>query len=219
MIKSKREIEYLTAAADITKKIWAKVSKKIKPEATEKSIVRAIEENIARVNLKRSFKTIVASGPNGAKPHAKPTERRIKNGDSVVVDFGVVYKGYHSDMTRTVFVGKPNKRMKKIYDIVKKAQEMAIKNVRSGIKISHLVAKVHDYIRGEKLGKYILHSLGHGLGRKIHEAPKLSEKNNGSLKRNMAITIEPGLYIEGLGGVRIEDMVLVGTGKPKVLTR
>ena len=219
MIKNAREIKLLTCAARITKEIWNAVSKDIKPGKTEKEIKRGIEARISQRKLKRSFKTIVASGPNGSKPHAVPTERKIKAGDFVVVDFGVIYEGYHSDMTRTVRIGKAKTKMSNLYKVVKKTHSLAIRSIKPGIKISALVKKAHNYIRREKLGKYILHSLGHGIGKKIHEAPKLSEKNNGSLKKNMVITIEPGLYVQGRGGVRIEDMVFVGTSGAKVLTQ
>ncbi len=219
MIKNAREIKLLACAARITKEIWDVVSKDIKPGKTEKEIKRGLEAQISKRELKRSFKTIVASGPNGSKPHAAPTERKIKAGDFVVVDFGVIYKGYHSDMTRTAQTGKAKTKMKNLYKVVEEAHSLAIRSIKPGIKISDLVKKTHNYIRKEKLGQYILHSLGHGVGKKIHEAPKLSEKNNGRLQKNMVITIEPGLYVRGRGGVRIEDMVLVGTSGAKVLTQ
>ena len=210
-------INNLTRAAKITKNIFAEIKKDIRPGASEKEIARKIENILKKEGLRRSFKTIVASGPNGAKPHAKVTERRIRKNDKVVIDFGVILKGYHSDMTRTVVVGKATPRMRKIYNTVKTAQIKAIKKCRAGLRICDFVKSVHDYIRNKGCGKFMLHGLGHGLGLRIHEAPKLSEKNRGILKENMVITIEPGLYVKGIGGVRIEDAVLITRKGARVL--
>ncbi|MFC1576695.1 M24 family metallopeptidase [Candidatus Omnitrophota bacterium] len=217
--KSKREVECLAKAARITKSIFERVARDVRPGARESDIAALIEKNIKARGLKRSFKTIVASGPNGAKPHAKVTTRKIKKNDQVVIDFGLKYKGYCSDMTRTIVIGKASSKMKQFYSAVKTAQSMAIERVRPGLKIADLVSGAHGYLRKKGLGKYILHTLGHGVGRKIHESPKLSEKNNNLIQENMVVTIEPGLYAKGVGGVRIEDMILVGSKGAKVLTR
>jgi len=218
-IKSTREIKLLKKAADITNDIFRCVSKKVKPGVRESEIVAETEAIIKKKGLKRSFPTIVASGPNAAKPHAKVTERKIKTNDVVVFDFGVIYKGYHSDMTRTIIVGKIDRKLKLLYQTVKKAQKVAIEKVRSGIKASDLAREAHDFMRKKGFGKYILHTLGHGIGMKVHEAPKLSEKNRHILKKNMVCTIEPGLYIKNKGGIRIEDMVLITEKGCQVLTR
>jgi len=202
-------IANLTKAAKITKNIFARTKKEIKPGASESEIAQKIERAIKRKGLKRSFRTIVASGPNGAKPHAKLTGRRIRKNDLVVVDFGVIMNGYCSDMTRTVIVGKGIPKLRKLYLAVKIAQKTAMRKARAGIKISDLVSGINNYMRKKGFGAYILHSLGHGLGLKIHEAPKLSEKNNALLKKGMVVTIEPGLYMRDVGGVRIEDAALI----------
>lgn len=213
----KNRIKNLKKAAKITKDIFAQVKSGIKPGASENEIARKIEKLIKKKGLRRSFKTIVASGPNGARPHAKPTDRCIKKNDLVVVDFGVLYKNYHSDMTRTVVIGKIRPRMRKIYDTVKNAHRIAIRKCRAGLRISELAKYTHSYIRKKGFGKYMLHSLGHGLGLKVHQAPKLSEKNRNILKESAIITIEPGLYVKGQGGVRIEDAVLVTKRGAKIL--
>lgn len=212
------EIKHLKKAAVIARDIFAVISKRIKPGASEREIAHDIEAIVKRKGLKRSFKTIVASGPNAAKPHAKITDRKIAKNDVVVVDFGVVYRGFCSDMTRTVIVGKINPAMRKLYKVVREAQGRAIRRVRPGVKISKLVSDTHGYIRKKGLGKHILHTLGHGLGKRIHQAPKLSEKNKRILKKDMVITIEPGLYVKGKGGVRIEDMILITKNGYEVLT-
>lgn len=218
-IKNKKQIKTLKIAAKITVDIFKQITKKIKPGALESDIVQEIETIIKQKGLKRSFRTIVASGPNSAQPHAKPTNRRFKTNDIVVIDFGIIYKGYHSDMTRTFVLGRIDSKMKLLYKTVKKVQHFSIRKVRSGMKISEFVKYVNDYIRSKKLGKYILHSLGHGIGLKVHEAPKLSEKNKGLIKKGMVLTIEPGLYIKGLGGVRMEEMVLIKDTVCEVLTK
>ena len=215
----KLKIKRLTRAAKITKNIFTVVSKKIKPGVRESEIAREINNAIKKKRLKRSFMTIVASGPNAANPHAKVTDRAIKRNDVVVIDFGVIYKGYSSDMTRTLIIGKISAKMKKLYKTVKTAQIMAIKKIKPGLKISDFVSGIYDYIRKKGLGKYIVHTLGHGVGEKIHQAPKLSEKNRARLKKGMVITIEPGLYIKQRSGIRIEDMVLVTEKGPRVLTK
>lgn len=218
LTKKKEEISRLKKAAKITKDIFGVISKRVKPGVREHEIASEIDGIIKRKGLNRSFRTIVASGPNAAKPHAKVTVRKIGQNDLVVIDFGVVYKGYHSDMTRTVVVGRISPAMRKLYKAVKTAQAMAIKKVRPGLKISDFVSWIYDYMRRKGLGKYIRHGLGHGIGKRIHEPPKLSEKNKKILKKRMVITIEPGLYIKGKGGVRIEDMVSVSKNGAKVLT-
>jgi len=212
-------VDYLDKAAKITVNIFNTVSKEIKPGVPESKIAKRIEGIIKKKGLKRSFKTIVASGPNAAKPHAKVTDRKIGKTDLVVVDFGVIYKGYHSDLTRTVIVGRISPSMRRLYSTVKRAQKIAIQKVRSGLKISDFVKSVHDHIRKKGFGKYILHSLGHGVGKKIHQAPKLSEKNKGKLNANIVVTIEPGLYVKGKCGVRIEDMIFIGKNTKRVLTK
>ncbi len=219
MLKSAKEIKYLAKAAKITSAIYRVVAKEVRPGAREIEIARSIEGIIRKKGLKRSFRTIVASGPNAAKPHAKVTERKIRSKDAVVVDFGVIYRGYHSDMTRTIMMGKADSTMRRLYGVVETAHKMAVQKVRPGIRISDFVGGVHDYIKKAGLGQYIMHSLGHGIGKKIHEGPKLSEKNKRILKERTVITIEPGLYIKKRGGVRIEDMVMVKRKGARVLTR
>jgi len=219
LIKTRKEIKLLKKAAKIALTIFEVISKNIKVGVRECDVAREIELQIKKRGLKKSFRTIVAGGPNSASPHAKPTKRLFKSGDSVVVDFGVIYKGYHSDMTRTFLLGRVKPKIRLLYKTVVSAQNRAIKKVKAGLTISEVVKDANDFIRNRGLGKYILHSLGHGIGLRIHEAPRLSEKNKKKFRINMVCTIEPGLYVDGLGGVRMEDMVLVGYDKSRVLTR
>ena len=208
-MKTAREIAYLKKAQSITREVFRGILKEVKPGVSEKKIEKLIERAIKARGLKRSFRTIVACGQNAAIPHAKAGGNIIKKNDLVVIDFGVIYKGYHSDMTRTIIIGSIDSLMRKLYRTVVKAQKMAIQKIRPGLKISDFVKSINDYMRKNGLGKYMLHSLGHGLGKKIHEPPKLSEKNNRRLKQNMVLTIEPGLYVKGRGGVRIEDAIVL----------
>ena len=219
MHKTRKEIALLTKSAKITKDILAVISKRVKPGVSEIEIACEIKNIIRQKGLRCSFGPIVACGANAANPHAKSARRKIKRNDLVVIDFGVVYKGYRSDMTITIIVGKINPTMRKLYKTVKDAQEMAIRRCKPGLRISDFVSGIHNYIRKKGLGKYILHKLGHGVGRRVHEAPKLSEKNNRLLKKNTVLTIEPGLYIKAKSGVRIEDMICLTETGARVLTR
>ena len=213
----RHRIRYLTEAAKITKNIFTAVRPEIKPGVGEREIARKIEDLIKKKGLRRSFMTIVASGPNAAKPHAKLTDRKIKKNDLVVVDLGVVYKGARGDMTRTVIVGKIEKRMRRLYNTVAAAHKMAIKKIRPGLRTSDFVRGIHGFMRKRGFGKHIRHTLGHGIGTRVHEGPKLSEKNNRILKEGMVVTIEPGLYVDGKGGVRIEDAVCITGSGARVL--
>lgn len=218
-VKTGKEIGYLYSAAKVTVEIFKEISSLVKPGVLDRTIRDEIERQIKKRGLRRSFKTIVGCGANAADPHAKVVGNKVAEDDLVVIDFGVVLNGYHSDLTRTVVVGNPGKRLRKIYNAVEIAQNFAIKRIRPGLRISDYVKSVNDIIRKKRLGKFIRHTLGHGVGRRVHEAPKLSQRNKRRLLENMVVTIEPGLYINKKGGARIEDMVLVTEKGPKVLTR
>jgi len=218
-IKTKQELEYLRKAAKITVRIFDEIKPMVRPGVSEADIAQAIAKKTREQGLTKAFKTIVAGGPNAAHPHAPITDRKISKNDCVVIDFGVRYRRQRSDMTRTVIVGRPGPGIKKIYNAVRDAQRMGINNIRPGLKINDYVKEVHNSLRDLSLGKYIRHTLGHGIGTRIHEGPKLSERNKRRLKEGMVVTIEPGLYVDGLGGVRIEDMVVINKKGCEVLTR
>lgn len=156
-----------------------------------------------------SFDTIVLSGPNTSLPHGVPSDRKVQKGEFVLMDFGAVVDGYHSDMTRTVCVGEPNDKMKKVYDIVLKAQTAGLEKLKAGISGKELDAVARDIITAEGYGDNFGHSLGHGVGMEIHEEPYASPSSNALLPENSVITVEPGIYIEGEFGVRIEDFAIV----------
>lgn len=191
----------------------------ISPGQKEKEIANWIEQELKKHGARPAFRIIVASGKRSAKPHGFATNKKIKKGDLVVIDFGAVYNGYCSDITRTFIVGKPTKKQKRIFNIVKEAQRRAIKAVRAGIRCCDVDHAARQYIEKKGYGKYFIHGTGHGIGRKVHEPPKISKGNRNKLKAGMVITIEPGIYIKGWGGVRVEDMVLVTEQGGRVLTK
>jgi Xaa-Pro dipeptidase len=156
-----------------------------------------------------SFEPIVASGPNGANPHHKPGNRKIKKGDFVTLDFGALYNGYCSDMTRTVAIDNVTNTAKKVYEIVKNANENAFKTVRKGIKIKEVDLAARNHIENNGYGKYFIHRTGHGIGLEIHEAPFITPLNEAILQNRMVFTIEPGIYIPNKFGVRVEDDIQV----------
>ena len=167
---------------------------------------------------KPAFDTIVAAGERSALPHAQPTAARIGAGDLVVVDMGAMQDGYASDMTRMLYAGRPDGKVKRLYKAVLEAQQAALAAVRPGITAGHIDQAARRVLKAEKLDKLFVHSTGHGLGLEIHEPPRLGKKEKTRLQIGMTITIEPGVYLEGFGGIRIEDTVVVTRGGCEVLT-
>lgn len=158
---------------------------------------------------KRSFDPIIAFGPHSAIPHHETSSRKLQKGDTILIDMGVIHKHYCSDMTRTLFFGEPPPEMKKVYNIVKEAQEKALALCKPGTQICDLDKTARDHIDSQGYGKQFVHRLGHGVGLDIHEAPNVREDTNFPLTPGMVITIEPGIYIPNLGGVRIENTVVI----------
>jgi Xaa-Pro aminopeptidase len=166
-----------------------------------------------------SFRIIVASGRRSALPHGHASRKKIKCGELVVLDYGALLDGYCSDFTRTLVIGKPTRRQKFLLDAVKSAQRVALKKVRAGVSCYTVDAAARDYLKKHGLHHYFIHTTGHGIGGKVHQAPRISSKNRRRLRLNEVITIEPGIYIKGYGGVRIEDMVLVKHNGYELLTK
>lgn len=217
-IKDSEEIKNITKACNITDDCFEYLLNYIKIGMTEKQIASAIER-FFRINGadELAFDTIVASGPNSSMPHAVPTDRKIEFGDVITIDMGCKYKGYCSDMTRTIFVGKVDKEVEKVYNLVLKNQKQTIGEMKEGA-ICKNIAKmvVNDF---EINGYDLIHGLGHSVGLEIHEIPNLGTKSEVILKPNMIITDEPGIYIAGNFGVRIEDTVIVGKSTGVALTK
>jgi len=218
-VKDEEEIELIKRAVEITDKAFEHILKFIKPGVSENEVVAELNYFILKNGAKGfSFEPIVASGKRSSLPHGTATNKKIEYGDVVTIDFGCNFDGYMSDMTRTIFVGKSDTTMIRIYNIVKEAQQRAEEFIKEGMKCLEVDKMARDYIGSfgyiEKFG----HSLGHGVGLEIHELPRLSPKSEAILKENMVVTVEPGIYLEDVGGVRIEDLVVVKKDGCEVLT-
>lgn len=210
MIKDKNELDRIKKAQDIADDAFEYICGFIKPGVTEKDIANELEYYIKRRGASGvSFSTIVVSGENGSLPHGQPTDRTIRKGEFITLDFGCVYEGYCSDMTRTVAVGNINGEMKKVYDTVLGAQMVAIERMKANMVLRDVDGIARHFIEKEGFGQYFGHSLGHGVGLEIHEEPGVGPRSDGLLLPGTVITVEPGIYIPGRFGVRIEDMVFV----------
>jgi len=211
------ELVCLKKAFAIADAAFADLMKVIKPGMRETEVAAHLEFFMKmRGSEMPSFDTIIASGPNASKPHAQPSSRKIKVGEMVKIDFGAVYGGYHSDMTRTIFMGKATAKFKKVYNTVLEAQTAAVKALKVGIACNRVDAVARKVITDAGYGEYFGHGLGHSLGLDVHEAPALNKKCKDKVEPGMAFTVEPGIYLPGWGGVRIEDVYVV---KPDGLLR
>ena len=217
-LKDDDEIKNITKACNLTDRCFEYIVNYIKKGMTEKEIAYEIEKFFRKNGAEKlSFETIVASGPNSSKPHAVPTDRKIRSGDVITIDMGCVYNGYCSDMTRTIFVDYVSDEIKEVYELVLKNQKQTVEEMREGIICKNLSKMV---INDFELNKYnLIHALGHGVGLDVHELPVLGTKSEVILKSNMVITSEPGIYIPGKFGIRIEDTVLVGKSVGIPLTK
>jgi len=219
-IKTAEEIELLKRAAKAVEEVFARALPFIKPGITEKRLAEIMKEFAFEIPGVEdlAYETIVASGPNGAKPHAELTDREILTGDMVTIDFGVKFGGYSSDITRTFLPAEPTEKQKKIFDSVLRAQEAGLKAARAGLECAALDAVCRGLIEKDGFAEYFIHTTGHGVGTEVHEDPRISAKSDEVLQAGMVVTIEPGIYIEGFGGVRIEDMVLITETGCEVIT-
>jgi Xaa-Pro aminopeptidase len=220
MIKNETELEYLKKAVWITETVFNEILNHIRVGVSESDIAAQIGYLIRKHGgQKEAFDTIVASGPRSALPHATPTDRKFKNGDAIILDFGAVYNGYHADMTRTVFLGAPTDKQKHIYKLVENGLLTAQQYIRPGMPASDVDAHVRNYFKENNYENHFLHSLGHGIGLEIHEAPLIGSTNLKPLIAGQMFTIEPGLYLPGEFGVRIEnDILLTEHGAVNLMT-
>lgn len=219
IIKTDEEIACITKAQRIAEAAFTKLLSNMRVGQTEKQIAAYLEFFMMELGSDgKSFDTIAASGVNSACPHAVPTDKPVKEGDFLTLDFGATYKGYHSDMTRTVVFGKPTDEMKNIYNAVWGANSDAIKAVRADISCKLVDNVARSTLDAWGYEQYFTHGLGHGVGLEIHEAPNVSNRSGTTLKEGMIITIEPGVYIPGKYGVRIEDMCVVTKEGCKIIT-
>lgn len=219
-IKDEEEISRIRKACVIADKCYKHILKFVKVGMKELEVRNEMLRYMLQLGAsKESFDIIVASGKRGAMPHGVASNKRIKNGDFVTLDFGCVKGFYCSDITRTFVVGKPSKEMLEIYNVVLEAQLRGVASVKPGIKASEVDSACRDYIEEMGYGDYFTHSTGHGLGILVHDSLSISPRNDTVLKEGMVFTVEPGIYIEGLGGVRIEDDVVVTKDGCEVLTK
>tara|TARA_Y100000588_G_C14112316_1_gene863579 strand:- start:479 stop:1243 length:765 start_codon:yes stop_codon:yes gene_type:complete len=220
MVKDSEEIALVSKAVDLADEAFLEVSKKIQIGHSELSIAWEIEKTMKEMGADSiSFDTIVASGPNGAKPHHRPSERKIQSGEPIVIDMGAKFQGYCSDMTRTICIGEPEPKLKEIYDIVLGAQLTAIATVNSEMTSGDADKISRDIINEAGYGDLFGHSLGHGIGLEVHENPRVGPGGNDNLVNGTIFTIEPGIYITGWGGVRIEDTVIMENGSVRTLNK
>ncbi|HMK55621.1 MAG TPA: Xaa-Pro peptidase family protein [Dissulfurispiraceae bacterium] len=221
LVKDSRELKNIEEATRRAEEAFIAIKPRIKPGVTERSIALRLEEELKKRGCRRiPFDIIVASGRHSSMPHAGQTDKKIEKGDFVIIDWGGEAGGYYSDMTRTLLMAGPDvERKKQIYDIVDRARKRAIAAVREGRKSSEIDAAARQYIKDAGYGDYFGHGTGHGIGLDVHEAPRISWAGRETLLSGMVFSIEPGIYLPGLGGVRIEDLVLVEGGKGRTLTK
>jgi Xaa-Pro aminopeptidase len=218
LVKDEQEIEMMRRAARISDRAFREVVTMIRPGVREVEIGAEISYVQRMLGAERdAFEIIVASGARSAVPHARASDKKIRAGEMVVLDFGCVVNGYHADMTRTIAVGRVPQQLKRVYASVLDAQQLALSSVRAGIAASDLDAIARTRIANHGFGRFFNHSLGHGIGLSVHERPKVSELSKETLKAGSVITIEPGVYLSNIGGVRIEDEVVVRENGCEVL--
>ena len=209
-VKDENEIKLMRKAGEITSAGMRVAYECVAASMREYEVAAEIEYAMRKLgSYGTSFETIVASGSYSAFPHGGCSDRRIREGDLVVVDVGATYKYYHSDMTRTLVAGNPSEKQKKLFEIVKTAQEEAFKAIKPSVKAADVDGIARKIIADAGYGKYFVHSVGHGVGVEVHEPPTLSPDSKDVLAVGNVVTVEPGLYLVGYGGVRIEDTVLV----------
>lgn len=219
LIKTESEIKILKEAAEIADAAFNHILQFIRLGVSELAVSNELEFFMRKEGAtSSSFDTIVASGHRSALPHGVATDKIIEKGDLVTLDFGAYYQGYVSDITRTVAVGEPDEKLKEIYTVVYEAQKRGVTSIKPGMSGKEADALTRDYITEKGYGEYFGHSTGHGIGLEVHEGPNLSLKSAIVLEPGMVVTVEPGIYIPGLGGVRIEDDTLITNRGNETLT-
>lgn len=218
-VKDEIELSAIRTAVEITDNVYEEILPMIRPGVTEKHIANELAMRYRKYGDGEAYSSIVAAGPNSALPHAVPGEREFQSGDFIVIDAAAKYAGYHADMTRTPLIGPATDKHKEIYEIVKNAQQAGVDGVKAGMSCKKADALTRDVIEAAGYGKAYSHSTGHGLGLEIHTMPRLSKMSKDILKENYVVTIEPGIYLPGWGGVRIEDDVIIQKDSCEILNK
>ncbi len=218
-VKDDSEVEIIAGAAKLADMAYNHILPLVREGVSEAELALEIEFFMRQRGAERAaFPLIVASGPRSAMPHGTASQKMLRRGELLTMDFGAVLKGYSSDITRTVAVGRRDKKMENVYGIVLEAQLAGISAIREGVRASEVDRAARNVIQKHGYGENFGHSTGHGLGLQVHENPRLSSRDDTELKRGMVLTVEPGIYLPGWGGVRIEDTVVVGKNGCRVLT-
>jgi Xaa-Pro aminopeptidase len=219
-VKDKEEQDVIREAAAIADRAFERILEELRPGRTEREIALSLEIMLREMGAdSSSFDMIVASGPRSAFPHGVASDRVMEKGDLVTLDFGAYYRGYCSDITRTVALGSPNDKQREIYEVVREAQQAAVDAIRPGLAGREVDRVARDRIKAHGYAEYFGHGTGHGLGLELHEAPRLSPRGEDILEPGMVVTVEPGIYLPDFGGVRIEDDVIVTENGCEVLTK
>jgi Xaa-Pro aminopeptidase len=219
MVKSTSEIDKIRRSVLVNSEAYSRTMRRVHPGVREREIAAELDYQMRALGAEKpAFDTIVATGARSALPHAHPTSHRLAENELLLIDMGATVDGYTSDMTRVAFAGVPPKRIRQLYKAVAEAQLAAVDAVCAGATTKKVDSAARDVLKRHGLEREFLHSTGHGLGLEIHESPRVAKKDKSKLQAGMVITIEPGAYIEGLGGVRIEDTVLVTATGCEVLT-
>jgi len=210
--KSERAIAGMRRAQAISDAVFKVILQYIQPGIRENELAARINYHHLMLGASTmAFETIVASGPNSALPHARPGERKLQSGEPLLLDFGCMVDGFASDMTRTVHLGEPNKKFTRAYEAVQVTQERAISLASGGMEISTMFQVAQNALKEFGLNEFFIHSLGHGIGMKVHEWPRISSNSSAILHEGYTVTIEPGVYFPGEFGIRIEDTILIGS--------
>jgi Xaa-Pro aminopeptidase len=219
IVKDSVEIDAIRAAGKVTAEVFTELLPLVRPGAIERDLAAEVEYRMRKKGAEgAAFETIVASGPRGAYPHARPSSKALQDCELVIFDLGAILNGYAADMTRTIYLGEPNRRVRSLYSAVLKSQEGAIRSVQDSTPTGEVDSAARRILAKNSLARYFTHSTGHGVGLEIHERPRLAKGETTCLRSGSVVTVEPGVYIEGFGGIRIEDTVLVGPDGPEILT-
>ena len=218
-VKDESELEKIRRAGEITSEGYARLADERFVGRTERELAWRLEDLFRELGADApAFESIVASGPNAAKPHARPTDRTMEAGETIVIDAGAMVEGYNADCTRTFATGPLPEELKAAYQATLEGQLAGLEAVRAGVTGVDADAAARDKIEAAGLGEHFGHGLGHGVGLEVHEAPRLSRESSDTLVAGNVATVEPGVYLAGLGGIRIEDLVVVTDGEPEILT-